>query len=175
MIAAKWTRHWPRSKENWNFSPSPNTVLLCCSDKYLHPLNSLCIKTNTSALTYAAVTVEFSTTYETSRNGSTMEKPMNIQRKTEYSAPTLKSTTRECSCCNVLDGNKLWDVWFCVQASQMDFIIIINIIMNINPTLKSFQTGNLQGSKEPPAWKLMHKLLSLELMSPPTLMHCLAY
>lgn len=105
---------------------------------------------NTSALTYAAVTV-ISTIYETCRNGSAMEKPMNIQRKTEYSAPTLKSTTRECCCCNVLYGNKLWDVWFCVQASQMAFIIIINIIMNINPTLKSFQTGNLQGSKEPPA------------------------
>lgn len=48
---------------------------------------------NTSALIYMAVTVKFSNIYETSRNGSAVEKPMNIQRKTEYRAPAPKNAT----------------------------------------------------------------------------------
>ena len=87
------------------------------------------------------VTVKFSNIYETSGNGSATEKPMNIQRKTAYKVLVLKNATHECSCCNVLYVNKLWDAWFCGQASQVAFIITINIIMNINPRLRSFQTG----------------------------------
>lgn len=81
---------------------------------------------NTSALIYRAITVKFSNVYETSRNGSTVAKPMNIQRKTEYRAPVLQNATHECSCCNVPYINKLWDAWFHVQASKMAIIIIIS-------------------------------------------------
>lgn len=114
---------------------------------------------NTSALTYTAVTVKFSNIYEASRNDSAMEKSRNIEWKTEYRAPALKNATHEYSCCSILSADKLWDAWVCVQASQMD-IIIINIITNINPRLKSFQTGNLQGSKLA-AWALGLKTLTL--------------
>lgn len=77
--AGTWIWHWLRNKENWNFLPAP-TVLLCPLDKYLHPFTSLCIKINSSASPFRALTVKLSNIYETSRNGSTMAKPQFRER-----------------------------------------------------------------------------------------------